>query len=209
MSIKDSSFVRNRIVSGISSTRQSLVDWKSWDRATIARAVGIIIVTAVAVGLRVWELNQLGYNTDEAVYAGQAAAIAADPTLKEIFPIFRAHPLLFQFVLALGFRFSGVSDLFGRMTSVVFGLATIYLIYQLGALLYGRQAGLIAALFVSLMPYHVVVTRQVLLDGPMVLFATLALYMLARFATMRHPAWLYGAGVGMGLTFLTKETGLV
>jgi len=186
---------------------------KLWWNAVGLRQLGdrLALAAIVAVGaiLRMWQINGLGFNSDEAVYAGQGAAIAADPTLKEIFPIFRAHPLLFQFVLALGFRFSGVSDLFGRMTSVVFGLATIYLIYQLGALLYGRQAGLLAALFVALMPYHVVVTRQVLLDGPMVLFATLALYMLARFATMRHPAWLYGAGVGMGLTFLTKETGLV
>ena len=39
-----------------------------------------------------------------------------------------------------------------------------------------------AALLLALMPYHVVVTRQVLLDGPMALFATVTLYLLARFA---------------------------
>lgn len=175
----------------------------------IANRLALTAIIAVGAFLRMWQINSLGFNSDEAVYAGQGAAIAADPTLKEIFPIFRAHPLLFQFVLALGFRFSGVSDLLGRMLSVVFGLATIYLIYQLAALLYGRKAGLLAALFVALMPYHVIVTRQVLLDGPMVLFATLTLYMLARFATTSHPAWLYAAGASMGLTFLTKETGLV
>ena len=31
------------------------------------------------------------------------------------------------------------------------------------------------------MPYHVVVTRQVLLDGPMVFFATVALWLLVRY----------------------------
>ena len=166
--------------------------------AIVAERLFLAVVVAIGASLRMWQINSLGFNSDEAVYAGQGAAIAADPTLKEIFPIFRAHPLLFQFVLALGFRFSGVNDLLGRMLSVAFGLATIYLVYQLGALLYGRKAGLLAALFVALMPYHVVVTRQVLLDGPMVLFATLALYMLARFATTRHPAWLYAAGASMG-----------
>jgi len=34
------------------------------------------------------------------------------------------------------------------------------------------------------MPYHVIVSRQVLLDGPMVFSATLALY----FPPVRHPA---------------------
>src|SRR5215213_448385 len=78
---------------------------------------GFVLVGILAVGafLRLWLINSLGYNSDEAVYAGQGAAIAADPTLKEIFPIFRAHPLLFQFILAIGFSTFGLSDLLGRL----------------------------------------------------------------------------------------------
>src|SRR5512132_1235780 len=135
MSITDSSFVRDRVLSGILSTRRTIIDWRSWDRAIVARVIGIVIVSAVAIGLRVWGLNQLGYNTDEAVYAGQAAAIARAPILKDIFPIFRAHPLLFQFVLALVFAF-GVSDVAGRLVAVAVGLATVYLTYRVGKLLY-------------------------------------------------------------------------
>ena len=175
MSIKDTSFVRDRIVPGILARGRTLADWRSWDRAIVARVIGVMIVTVVAVGLRVWGLNQLGYNTDEAVYAGQAAAIARAPLLKDIFPIFRAHPLLFQFVLALVFSF-GVSDLAGRLVTVAVGLATVYLTYRVGKLLYGVKAGLLAGLFFALMPYHVVVSRQVLLDGPLVLFTTLTLF---------------------------------
>jgi 4-amino-4-deoxy-L-arabinose transferase-like glycosyltransferase len=195
--------------SGLNVRNPRRLWWSAVGLSELANRLALTAIIAAGGFLRMWQINSLGFNSDEAVYAGQGAAIAADPTLREIFPIFRAHPLLFQFVLALGFRFAGVSDLLGRMLSVVVGLATIYLICQLGALLYGRKAGLLAAPFVALMPYHVIVTRQVLLDGPMALFATLTLYMLARFATTRHPAWLYAAGAGMGLTFLTKETGLV
>jgi 4-amino-4-deoxy-L-arabinose transferase-like glycosyltransferase len=208
MSIKDSSFMRDRIISGILTTHKTLVDWKSWDRAAIARIIGVVIVTAVAVGLRLWGINQLGYNTDEAVYAGQAAAIAKAPVLKDIFPIFRAHPLLFQFVLALAFAF-GVSDLTGRLVAVALSLVTVYLVYRLGKLLYGVKAGLLAGLFFALMPYHVVVSRQVLLDGPLVLCTTLTLFFLARYAMTERPAWIYLTGVGMGLTFLAKETGII
>jgi len=184
------------------------IAWRSWDRAVVLRWVAIVLITAVAVGLRVWGLNQIGYNTDEAVYAGQAAAIARDPVLKEIFPIFRAHPLLLQFVLALVFHF-GVSDLNGRLVAVAVGLATVYVVYRLGSLLYGRKAGLVAALILALMPYHVVVTRQVLLDGPLVLCSTLVMYFLARFARSQRSIWLLLTGVGMGLTFLAKETGII
>ncbi|HYM63838.1 MAG TPA: glycosyltransferase family 39 protein [Gaiellaceae bacterium] len=165
-------------------------------------------VLAVGALLRFWELNRFGLNSDEAVYAGQAASIAGQPELSEFFPTFRAHPLLFQSILSVGFHLGGY-DLFGRMISAGIGLATVVLAYKLGALLYGRRAGLFAAAFLALMPYHVLVTRQVLLDGPMVFFATLALYLLARYAVTTHPAWLYAAGGAMGLTFLSKETGIL
>lgn len=170
----------------------------------------LLLAAILAAGafLRLWQLQALGFNSDEAVYAGQAAALAQDPALGEVFPIFRAHPLLVQFILAVAFHW-GVHDLVGRLVAVAFGLATIYLLYVLGSQLYDEEVGLLAALFLSLMPYHVVVTRQVLLDGPMTLFATLTLFWLARLATTRRPALLYAAGAAAGLTFLAKETGIV
>ncbi|MEO7841547.1 MAG: glycosyltransferase family 39 protein [Anaerolineales bacterium] len=170
----------------------------------------LILVMALTLGvfLRLWQINLLGYNSDEAVYAGQAAAIAQDPALKEIFPIFRAHPLLFQFTLALVFHF-GVSDLLGRLVAVVISSATVFIVYRLGSLLYGQKAGILAALFLALMPYHVVISRQVLLDGPLVFCTTLTLYLLALFAKTEHPAWLHATGVGMGLVVLSKETGII
>src|SRR3989304_3639835 len=157
----------------------------------------LILVMALTLGvfLRLWQINLLGYNSDEAVYAGQAAAIAEAPIYKDIFPVFRAHPLLFQFMLSLVYRF-GVNDLAGRIFSVAFGLVTILVTYGIGTSLYGQRAGALAALFLALMPYHVVVTRQVLLDGPMVLFATISLYLLARFARSEQPVWLYLSGLG-------------
>jgi len=171
----------------------------------------LLLVAILAVGafLRLWQINTLGYNSDEAVYAGQGAAIAADPTLKEIFPVFRAHPLLFQFIVAVQYRLFGVDDLSGRLLSVAFGLVTVYVVYLLAKQLYGRKAGMSAAVVMALMPYHVVVTRQVLLDGPMVLCTTLTLYLMARFGRTRQPVWFYAAGAGMGLAILAKETSII
>jgi hypothetical protein len=167
--------------------------------------VGILLVATV---LRVWQINKLGVNSDEAVYAGQGAAIANDAELEPYFPAFRAHPLLFQTFLSIGDHL-GILQLFGRLLSAAVGVATVGLTFMLGKLLYGRKAGLLAALFLALMPYHVVVTRQILLDGPMVLFATLSLYLLARFAVTQQPTWLYAFGAAMGLTAMSKETSLV
>lgn len=165
-------------------------------------------VLAAAAVLRIWQVNETGFNSDEAVYAGQAAAIADDPELAEFFPVFRAHPLLLQTILSLGFQLD-LGDGFERLTVAALGVATVLLVYELGRLLYGRPAGLIAAIVMALMPYHVVVTRQVLLDGPMTFFATLTVVLLVRFVLSGRAVWLYATGAAMGLTFLAKETSVV
>lgn len=167
-----------------------------------------LLILAVAVTLRLAFLNSLGFNSDEAVYAGQGASLAGDPVLIEYFPIFRAHPLLFQATLSVVF-FGGVSPLAGRLTAAVFGIATVGLTYLLGKQMYGRRAGAIAALLLAAMPYHVIVTRQVLLDGPMVFFSTLSLYLLIRFVDGGRPTMLYASVAAMGLTFLTNERSVV
>jgi hypothetical protein len=192
---------------GIALSRSFSLGAARIDEIALSR---LILVLAVAVGLflRIWQINAMGFNTDEAVYAGQAAAIAGVPVLKDIFPVFRAHPLLFQFMLSVLYKIQ-FSDLLGRLLAVSVGIATILLTYQLGKTLYGRLAGALAAAFIALMPYHVVVTRQVLLDGPMVFFATLSLYMLARFGKTQKVEWLFAAGASMGLTFLSKETSII
>jgi 4-amino-4-deoxy-L-arabinose transferase-like glycosyltransferase len=200
--------LRERITQHILPRNPTSVRLWNRDRETTARIISVTLVMCLAAGIRVWGLNQIGFNTDEAVYSGQAAAIAQIPVLREIFPVFRAHPLLFQFVLALLFNF-GVSDLAARLLAVAIGVATVFIVYRLGSLLYGESTGILAALILAVMPYHVVVSRQVLLDGPMVMCATLTLYLLARYALTGNPIWLHAAGIGMGLTFLAKETGLI
>jgi hypothetical protein len=168
--------------------------------------VGLLLVAIVAAGavVRLLNFNAVGYNSDEAVYAGQGASIAHDATLAQFFPVFRAHPLLFQSVVSIGYQM-GWGNWWGRFASVLFGLATIVLIFELGRLLYGVRAGLIAAGILALMPYHVAVTRQLLLDGPQTFFVTLTLYLLARYADSKRVHWLYAAGSAMGLAVLAKE----
>jgi hypothetical protein len=171
-------------------------------------ALALAAILVLGVSLRVWQLDALGFNSDETVYLGQGAALAGVPELDPYFPLFRAHPLLFQALLSIGFRF-GLEGSFGRLVSAGIGLATVLLVFETGRLLYGRRAGLLAALLLAVMPYHVLVTRQVLLDGPMTLCATLTLYLVARYAVTERAMWLFAAGAALGLTTLAKETGIV
>lgn len=173
-----------------------------WERAV--KVLPFLSVALPALILRVFQLNALGFNSDEAVYAGQAASIAGQPAFLESFPIFRAHPLLFQTVLSVVYQGS-VSDLAGRLVAVTFGLGAIAMTYLLGRELYGRRVGYVAALLLAVMPYHVLVSRQVLLDGPMTFFATLTLYLIARHSSTGRSTYLYASAGALGLTVLCKE----
>jgi 4-amino-4-deoxy-L-arabinose transferase-like glycosyltransferase len=168
----------------------------------------VALVAGPAAGLRLWNLNALGFNSDEAVYAGQAAAIAGNPQLSALFPVFRAHPLLFQMAVSLIYRVQ-VSDLAPRVLAVAFGMATVAVGYAAGARFYGRRAGLVTALLFAVMPYLVVVNRQALLDGPMAFFSVVGLWLLAKFAAEGRRRTLYGAGAALGLAFISKETSVV
>ncbi|MFL6139095.1 MAG: ArnT family glycosyltransferase [Frankiaceae bacterium] len=189
-------------------SRQAIGDRALRLRADPWTAVVLGGALVAAVVVRLVNLNAVGLNSDEAVYAGQAAAIDADPRLAPFFPTFRAHPLLFQALLSLPYRL-GTSDYVGRLLSAAIGIATIVVTYKLGRRLYGPRVGAVAAAVLALMPYHVVVSRQILLDGPMALASTAALTCLAWFDRTRQPRWILMASAALGLAVLTKETSIV
>ena len=82
-------------VAAITPAVRARFDWLAIAALTGALLVGFIV--------RVWAIGAVGFNSDEAVYAGQAAALAGDPTYSKFFAIFRAHPLLVQFLLSVVF----------------------------------------------------------------------------------------------------------
>ena len=172
--------------------------------------VGLLLTATlgVAAAFRLVNLNSLGFNSDEAVYAGQAGAMANNAHYVGDFPVFRAHPMLVQSILSLFFR-GGEHDVVGRVVIATMGILTVYVVYLLGTELYSRHVGVLAAAILAVMPYHVVVTRQVLLDGPMVLFSTLTLLFVTKFAKTGRLSWMLVAGATLGLTLLGKESSIV
>ena len=171
----------------------------------LAAAGAAVLVAAV---LRLADLGRVGLNSDEAVYAGQSASLAGNGHFLPHFPIVRAHPLLMQLIMSPLYR-NGIQDVSGRYIAALFGAATVALVYRLGSILYGPRVGVLAAGLLAVMPYHVIVSRQIMLDGPMTFFATAALTCIAVAAGGSHRAgWLIVAGGFIGLAALTKETAI-
>jgi 4-amino-4-deoxy-L-arabinose transferase-like glycosyltransferase len=167
------------------------------------------VVLAAAALIRVANIDQFGFNSDEAVYAGQAAALAGNQNYADMFGIFRAHPLLVQFMVAVLFKLGGVNDLVPRVLAVIAGLALVCVAAAFAYRTGNRAAALIALVFAALSPYAITISRQFLLDGPMALFCALSLYFMAIYIRRPSRTPLVASAAAAGLAFLAKETGIL
>ena len=169
-------------------------------------AILLALVGIAGLALRIGNLDVVGLNSDESVYAGQGGALLEVGALPEHFSIFRAHPLLLQFTMGIVFRAVGQSDLAARMTvAVLFGLGSVAVSYLLARELYGHRIALASAAVLATMPYHVVVSRQVLVDAPMAFFAVGGIYFAARAARTRERRDLYLSFLACALAAISKE----
>jgi 4-amino-4-deoxy-L-arabinose transferase-like glycosyltransferase/putative flippase GtrA len=172
--------------------------------------LAVVAVCAAATVLRLTDLTAVGLNSDEAVYSGQGAAMFRVGHAAQYFSLFRAHPLLLQSVVGAVFRMFGQSDFAARfVVAMVFGVGSVALTYLLGRLVSSAGAALIAAATCALLPYHVIVSRQVLVDTAMGFFAVLSLVLVLRWMRTLSPTALIGAFAAAGLATISKEVAVL
>ena len=173
-------------------------------------AIGIGLTFALAAGLRLPYLDHTGFTSDEAVYAGQAAALVGEHPYEQFLSLFRAHPLLLQLLLGAVFKVVSVSDVVARVVmAVVFGLGTVAVTYKLAGVLYERRVAMLAALLLAIVPYHVLVSRQVMVDTAMALFVVLALWLFAHSLQTASPRVFVAGAIAAGAATLTKEVAVL
>ena len=96
--------------------------------------------------------------------------------------------------------------LVGRYLTVGMGVGTVLAVYSIGGRLWGRRAGLLAALTLAVMPLHAQHSHFLTVDVPATFWAMLSLLWAVRLATedpkpLRAALW---AGVFAGLAAATK-----
>jgi 4-amino-4-deoxy-L-arabinose transferase-like glycosyltransferase len=175
--------------------------------------VSVLLFTASAVGL----------SRDEGIYAQAAESYGAwlellwhepkaalEPgAIDQAFRFNREHPPLMKLLFGAGHLaqerwqlFSTESAAF-RFAGMLSAGLLIWLIYIFGARVFGRTAGLFAALAYALLPrpfYHAHLNA---FDVPITLANTAVIYAYFRSLTSRR--WGYGCGALFGLALLTKH----
>jgi 4-amino-4-deoxy-L-arabinose transferase-like glycosyltransferase len=107
------------------------------------------------------------------------------------------------------YRFFGVHEIFARLIVIAFSVATIPLVYMLGAQIYSRRAGLIAALLFAVAPGATYYGRAIIPESDMLFFSVAALLLWWRWIERRKLGdFLLAAGCAM-LACLAKPTALL
>ncbi len=202
---------------------------REWREASDMRPsrVNLALVLIAAAGLRFWGLGQgLPYSPaiDEPEIVNRALTMMRTGTLSP--HPFYDYPTLYMYVQLVVYivrfligAFSGAWNslgtidpvpfyVAGRAVTVLFGTATVLLVFQAG-MRWGARHALLAAGLLAVMPVHVQSSHYVLTDTPMTFFVTLALVLsLAAHerGTIAAFAW---AGAAAGLAAATKYNGAV
>lgn len=139
-----------------------------------------MIAAIILLGLviRLINLNQSLW-LDEAINVVAASKLSLTEFLIS-YPIGDFHPPGYWLVIWLWGRLFDFSEFVIRLPSVIFGVATVYLVFRLGKKLFNQRVGLWAALLMAVAPLHVYYSQEARMYALAALAATLSWYLLVR-----------------------------
>lgn len=181
---------------------------KSFKTSSNQEILILILIIAIAILVRFWDLGWNGFNGDESIYSGQAASLTGDQEYLENFFVFRAHPLLLQTLVSLSFAVFGISDIVARFIPSIFSVLTVFVTYLLAKMIFSKAIGYVSTIILSLLPFHVFLGRQVLLDVPLMFFTLLTVYFICIYQKRTNTSFPYWIGITSGLAFISKEVGI-
>jgi mannosyltransferase len=152
-------------------------------RAPAFGAWACAAIALVAAGLRFHQLGRLSFWYDEVVTMRLARAGNPGEVVDRLFEIDATRAPLHPLLLQIWLRFFGTSEFAARSFSVLCGIATVALVYQIGRAAVDARAGLYAAWLAALSPILVVYAREARMYAWLVLVTCLCWRLLL---AMRH-----------------------
>jgi len=120
---------------------------------------------------------------------------------------FHDHPPLVFAVQNIFMRVFGDSTFAERLPSAILGVASVYLIYLIGAILFSELAGLVAAAFLAVTLNHIYISRVGMQEAYVIFFMLLTSYLFLK--AVRNDNYLIWTGVALGFAFLTKYNAFI
>ncbi|MBN3886484.1 MAG: glycosyltransferase family 39 protein [Nostoc sp. JL34] len=110
-------------------------------------------------------------------------------------------------LIASFYKLFGVSDTSARIPSMIAGIFSLWLVYEIGKIMLGKKIAWLAAAILSVQFIWLQYCRLSTPDVPMILLVLLAIWSLIK--TELHPKyryfWSFIAGLSLGLGFLVRS----
>lgn len=131
----------------------------------------IYLILVLALILRLVLINQ-SFWLDE---ASQAMTSYKSVSAIVFHNLYDFHPPL-SYVLTHYWIQVSLNEVWLRLLPLLFGVGTIYFIYLLGEKLFSKRVGLLAALLVSIAPYHIYYSQEFRMYSMATFFAIVSMY---------------------------------
>jgi mannosyltransferase len=169
--------------------------------------ISIILLFAIALRLIALESRNLWYDEAFAVlFAEKGLGAMLYGTLTPVVGgAADIHPLLYYTTLNGWMTIFGESPFAVRLLSVIFGIATIYMMYLLGRDLFSERTGLAAALITAIVPFHVQYSQETRMYSLMALLLMGATWCMVRGWRSQSWRWWIAFGVLCGLAMYAQQ----
>ncbi|MCG2767480.1 MAG: TIGR03663 family protein, partial [Anaerolineae bacterium] len=146
-----------------------------------------LVIIAVAVGTRLWNLAPRAYSHDESIHAWEAWKLVTGQSYRHN-PIYHG-PFLYHFT-AFIFLLFGHSDYTGRLSPALFGIALVVLPIFLRKWL-GRKGTLVAMLLMTISPVMMHRSRFLRHDPFVAVWAFVLLIAILKYLDEKKDRYLY------------------
>ncbi|MYC32475.1 MAG: TIGR03663 family protein [Chloroflexi bacterium] len=163
---------------------------------------GFLLIALVAAGMRLWELDGRVMHYDEAIHLHYAWKLARG--VEFLHSPWMHGPLQIEMV-AVFLRVLGDTDFVARLPYALFGVALVILPYFLRRQI-GDKGAICAAIIMAFSPSLLYFSRFGRNDILMVVWATLLLIFLWRYAESSKSRYLFGTAAVTALMLASKET---
>jgi 4-amino-4-deoxy-L-arabinose transferase-like glycosyltransferase len=168
--------------------------------AWVSETKSLLVLLALLVALRCWVAGRMDFESDETYYWLWSRHLALS---------YYDHPPMVAYLIRLGTWLLGDTAFGLRSMAILAILLASGLVYLLALALFDdRRLGLLGVLWFNAMPHTAFFSVIMFPDTPALLFWVLSVYALAQVWRSGRGEWWYLVGLSLGLTMLSKYTGL-
>jgi len=174
-------------------------------------AIALLSVFLLSLALRIPGYESQPVMPDEVTYFARYAFTIIEHGWDWPVKYMYIHPPLIPYLLAIATLVAGGSLAVLRIIPILMGAVTPVFLFLLGRDLYDERVGALAALLTAFSSYHILYSRAVMLEAPLLFFLTGGLYFYVRSSRDpdRYQASVLVSGVFLGLAIITKWVALL